>query len=58
MSLPLPVVILYLNYLGLIFGTFILFVYAARILKGGTVNVLKLLAVSAVVAWCIVCLTN
>lgn len=57
--MPLPDYMLqFLNILGLIFGSFILFAWAVRLIRGGSVNVPLLFFVCAVVAWCVVCLIN
>lgn len=58
MSLPPAIIVLYLNYFGLIFGSFILIYAVIKLLQRGSVSLFTVLGASAVVAWCIVCLTN
>lgn len=58
MSLSLAIIVLYLNYFGLIFGSFILFYAAVKLIQGGRVSLYTVLFASAAVAWSILCLTN
>lgn len=57
MSLPVsPEILLLVNLFGLIFGAWIIFYYAVRLVNGFGVNVFKIIFVCVVVAWCIFCL--
>lgn len=58
MSLPPPALLLFINYFGLIFGSFILFYAAVKIVQRGSVSLFTVLFASAAVAWSIFRLTN